>query len=125
MPEIKFRGKTLDGNVIIGDLVHRGNHIAIRPFDCFDLPLGFKVDPDTVGLFTGLQDIDRNDIFEGDLLEAIQSGKTLARLLFNPIGTVEYNPQFCNWDIVHRSGNRVLVEQLNSYNSNKYRIRKE
>ena len=87
MREILFRGKSIHGEWIYGYLnQHRGN---IR-YDCDCEPIAdgcyyindwqakidtgmygqdYKVDPDTVGQFTGLTD--RNDvkIFEGDIIE--------------------------------------------------------
>lgn len=85
--EILFRGKSIHGEWIYGYLnQHRGN---IR-YDCDCEPIAdgcyyindwqakidtgmygqdYKVDPDTIGRFTGLTDENGVKIFEGDIIE--------------------------------------------------------
>lgn len=95
--EILFRGKSIHGEWIYGYLnQHRGN---IR-YDCDCEPIAdgcyyindwqakidtgmygqdYKVDPETVGQFTGLTDRNGVKIFEGDIVR------------YGQIGEVEYN----------------------------------
>ena len=66
MREIKFRAKRLDnGEWVLGDL-----HLY-TPYPHIHFGFGnrAKIDPDTIGQFTGLSDYDRVEIFEGDIVK--------------------------------------------------------
>lgn len=62
--QIKFRGKRLDG------VWAYGTNIYIPIKDKWKTRInGSRVDPATVGQFTGLKDCNGKEIYEGDILE--------------------------------------------------------
>lgn len=68
--ENEFRGKRLDnGEWLYGDLMHDNlGGCYVYPIDAENLYVENKVDPDTVGQFTGIYDKAGVKIFEGDIV---------------------------------------------------------
>ncbi len=77
MREIEFRGKNAKNEWVTGDLLRNRGETFICPDGLqspFATPEDFRVDPATVGQFTGLTDKNGRKIYEGDIVITQQHG---------------------------------------------------
>lgn len=87
MRKILFRAKALNyrpAQWVYGALLHYGNGAAV----IIDDQLRYiDVDPDTIGQATGIDDIDGNPIFEGDIVVGIRQDRMQisAAVVWNPL----------------------------------------
>ena len=83
MRDIRFRGKTLKGEWIVGDLMRTngqtGDGWAIQYEDPESGWMMEDVRVGTIGQFTGLHDKDGRDIYEGDLVEMMRTPEKMRR----------------------------------------------
>ena len=90
MRTIEFRGKNINGAWVFGAYekpMKYGCHKIISHNHDGTYSYAYDVKPETVGQNTGLYDVNGDSIFEGDILEEVETGKRVA---------VVYNaPQFC------------------------------
>lgn len=100
MRTIKFRGKRLDnGEWAIGDLEYcRAKNVArIHTYDAKGYyECQHEVHPDTVGQFTGVKDKNRKDVYEGDIIECMDSDnqpiRHFVKYCDEYVGYIQYLP---------------------------------
>ena len=102
----KFRGKRIDnGEWVYGYLI--GNDVIVGDIiefntEYFNTEFWYKVDPETVGQYTGLIDKNGTKIFEGDILDGHSDGH----------GVVEWTDFDGGYNYVFDDGNAVGVYEV-------------
>ena len=107
---IKFKAKRLDdGEWVEGDLYHN-----VRGFECCigqqekDDVYVYPVDPSTVCQFTGIYDLDDNEIYENDLVQDTQTKVVFA---------VVWNPIYACYSFLNEKANRYAAMNFAVYSS--------
>ena len=106
--EILFRGKRSDnGEWVKGYLI--GNNVIVGEVvdfdeDYFNTEFWYKVDPETVGQFTGITDKNGTKIFEGGIVRFYDDSEDE---LVN--GTVIFNADFCSFCVSMKGHEDIML----------------
>ena len=94
MREILFRGKRLDNGLWIEGCLRQYPSGSAKICDK-EMQHTFKIDPATVGQYTGLTDIHGKKIFEGDIVKHYNFDTDPEEF---SLGVILWNDESCRWE---------------------------
>lgn len=131
MRTIKFRGRSLhkqtdpEGNsqyvMLYGNLIHRGGdcyYIAFYETDYTGQARlsTYLVEPNTIGQFTGMKDVNGIDIYEGDVIE-LGNGQIIGDVVFED-ATFKIRCQFPNMWLTLTSNPMKVIGNIHQSKNN-------
>ena len=127
MREILFRGKTSQGKWVYGSLIQADEYCCILEDESkvhpmhwpyLDPDLGIfdgratPVDPETIGQYTGKDDVDGKKIFDGDIVQFCEDDKYTFEVIYNG----------CEWLLVNDFDSRLKHYRCNLLNFHQLKV---
>lgn len=121
MKEIKFRGLTTSDEWVYGFLsvlskkhyeIDAGSYISNR----YGSPFAYKIQPETIGEYTGLKDRNDKEIYEGDIVEKFGLYRSTVEFVDGSFGYMTYYDEFISFAGNHNfdwdSGKSMQIEVM-------------